>query len=66
PHVKILGVDPVGSIFYDLFKTGRQPETFPYKVEGVGQDEMPQNVDFSVIDEMYLVDDKASFNTTRR
>ena len=65
PHVKIIGVDPVGSIFYETFKTGKEPETFPYKVEGVGQDEMPKNVDFSVIDEMYLVDDKESFNVTR-
>jgi len=41
------------------------PETFPYKVEGVGQDELPGNVDFSVIDEMHLVDDKESFTLTR-
>ena len=66
PSVKIIGVDPVGSIFYEAFSTGRVPETFPYKVEGVGQDEMPLNVDFSVIDAMHLVDDKASFNMTRK
>ncbi|HEX7926254.1 MAG TPA: cysteine synthase family protein [bacterium] len=56
--IKVIGVDPVGSIFYDLFKTGKPPATTPYKVEGVGQDELPENVDFSVIDEMYAVDDK--------
>jgi cystathionine beta-synthase len=66
PHVRIVGVDPLGSIFYELFKTGRAPQTFPYKVEGVGQDELPRNVDFAVIDAMYVVDDKESFNTTRR
>jgi cystathionine beta-synthase len=65
PAVRIVGVDPVGSIFYDLFKTGQAPETFPYKVEGVGQDVLPENVDFSVIDEMFLVSDKEAFNTTR-
>ena len=65
-HVQIVGVDPVGSIFHELFTSGRQPETFPYKVEGVGQDELPKNVDFSVIDAMHAVDDKASFNATRR
>ncbi len=66
PRVKIIGVDPVGSIYYQLYKTGKQPETFPYKVEGVGQDELPKNVDFSVMDEMLLVDDKESFNVTRK
>lgn len=65
PAVRIIGVDPVGSIFYDLFKTGRKPPTAPYKVEGVGQDELPENVDFSVIDEMYQIDDRESFVTTR-
>ncbi len=65
PDVKIIGVDPEGSIFYEMFKTGKTPQTWPYKVEGVGQDEMPENVDFSVIDDIYLVGDKESFNLTR-
>ena len=65
PDIKIIGVDPEGSIFYEAFKTGKLPETWPYKVEGVGQDEMPENVDFSVIDKMHVVSDKESFNVTR-
>jgi cystathionine beta-synthase len=63
--VKIIGVDPVGSIFHDLFKSGKQPPTNPYKVEGVGQDEMPKNVDFSLIDDMYAIGDKEAFQMTR-
>ena len=66
PHVQIVGVDPDGSIFYDLFHTGQQPRTVPYKMEGVGQDELPKNVDFKVIDTMLRVGDKESFNVTRR
>ena len=66
PHVKIIGVDPEGSIFYDWFKRREQTKSTPYKVEGVGQDEIPKNVDFSVIDDMYRVGDKESFNVTRR
>lgn len=65
PAIRIIGVDPEGSIFYDLFKSGKSPETKPYKVEGVGQDKLPDNVDFSVIDEMHVVGDKESFNVTR-
>jgi cystathionine beta-synthase len=66
PHVKIIGVDPEGSIYYDLYQGGPQPKPVPYKVEGVGQDEMPKNVDFSVIDEIVQVGDKESFVMTRR
>jgi cystathionine beta-synthase len=66
PGIKIVGVDPEGSIFYELFKSGRTPETWPYKVEGVGQDELPENVDFTLIDEMFLIGDKESFNVTRQ
>jgi cystathionine beta-synthase len=59
-------VDPEGSIFYDLYKTGVKPKPVPYKVEGVGQDDLPRNVDFSVIDAMYQINDKEAFNVTRR
>ncbi|HUJ75887.1 MAG TPA: cysteine synthase family protein, partial [bacterium] len=43
PEVKVIGVDPVGSVIYGCFKTGRSSTTQPYKVEGVGQDELPGN-----------------------
>ena len=44
---------------------GKSPETWPYKIEGVGQDEMPGNVDFSIVDEIHTISDKESFNVTR-
>jgi len=66
PHVKIVGVDPEGSIYYDLYRNRAKPKPVPYKVEGVGQDEMPKNVDFAVIDEVIQVGDKESFLLTRR
>jgi cystathionine beta-synthase len=65
PAVRIIGADPVGSIFAEMFKTGKKPQPQPYKVEGIGQDEMPGNVDFSVIDEIHAVSDKDSFLRTR-
>src|SRR5213083_2224492 len=58
PDIRIIGVDPLGSIFAEMFKTGRKPQTHPYKVEGIGQTELPRNVDFSVIDEIHAVADK--------
>ncbi len=66
PDIRVIGVDPVGSIFAGMFKTGKRPEPQPYKVEGIGQDEKPANVDFSVIDELYEVSDKDSFLMTRK
>src|SRR5436309_348408 len=65
PNIRIIGADPAGSIFAELFRTGRKPQPQPYKVEGIGQDEMPGNVDFSVIDEIYPVSDKDAFVRTR-
>jgi cystathionine beta-synthase len=65
PAIRIIGVDPQGSIFAEMFRTGKKPQVQPYKVEGIGQDEMPGNVDFSVIDEIHAVSDKDAFTRTR-
>jgi cystathionine beta-synthase len=66
PDVRIIGVDPEGSIFAEMFRSGQRPEPQPYKVEGIGQTEKPGNLDFSVIDQMYSVSDKDSFLMTRK
>lgn len=65
PAIRVIGADPQGSIFAEMFLTGRKPQPQPYKVEGIGQDEMPGNLDFSVIDEIHAVSDKDSFVRTR-
>src|SRR5262249_21185832 len=66
PKIQVIGADPVGSIFAEMFKTGIKPQVQPYKTEGIGQDEKPGNVDFSVIDEIYSVPDKDAFILTRQ
>jgi cystathionine beta-synthase len=66
PSCQIVAVDPVGSIVYEYFKTGKfeaKPKT--YKIEGIGEDFIPKNYDFSVIDDMIQVEDKESFLMTR-
>lgn len=66
PSVKMVAVDPVGSIVYEAFKTGvikTAPKT--YKIEGIGEDFIPKNYDFKVIDDMIQVEDKESFLMTR-
>lgn len=62
PNVKIVCVDPVGSILYDLFyhKEVRTPPA-PYKIEGIGEDMLPDNVHFQYMDEFVHIEDRESF-----
>lgn len=66
PSCQVVAVDPVGSIVYEYFKSGKllsAPKT--YKIEGIGEDFIPKNYDLSVIDDMIQVEDKESFMMTR-
>ncbi len=62
PDLKVVVNDPIGSILYDLFyfKEVREPAR-PYFVEGIGEDMVPECLDFSVIDDFVRVNDKESF-----
>jgi cystathionine beta-synthase len=66
PSVKIVGVDPVGSIYYDLFHTGKWPKPHSYFVEGFGEDFMPSTMDLKAMDDCVQVNDKESFQMARR
>ncbi len=65
PKIKIIGVDPEGSVFHHHVK-GEKWEIHTYKVEGIGEDFLPGTVDLSLIDEFILVSDKESFLMARR
>lgn len=64
--VQVIGVDPIGSILHDYFKTGKMVPAHSYKVEGIGEDIIPQNIDFKVIDDMVQVSDKECFQMCRK
>ncbi len=66
PKIQIVGVDPAGSILYDYFYHGKISEAQAYKTEGIGEDFIPSNYDFDVIDDMVRVNDKESMLMTRR
>jgi cystathionine beta-synthase len=67
PAIKVVGVDPVGSLYYDYFKTGRIPPDClkVYKTEGIGEDFLPTTMDFSVLDDIVQVPDKEAMLMTR-
>jgi cystathionine beta-synthase len=67
PGVKVVLADPIGSILFDLYyhkKVIDPPKA--YKVEGVGEDMLPDNVHFNVMDAVIQVDDKSAFQMTRK
>ena len=63
--IKIVGVDPVGSLYYDFVKTGRVTKPFSYKVEGIGEDFFPGTMNLGILDDVVRVDDKECFLMTR-
>ena len=66
PAIKVIGVDPVGSILHDLFQTGEAVAAHTYKIEGIGEDFLPSTLDLSVLDDTVRVSDKESFLMARR
>src|SRR5690242_2353935 len=65
PDIRLVGVDPVGSLYYDFVKSGRITKPFTYKVEGIGEDFFPSTINLDIIDDVVRVDDKECFLMTR-
>ncbi len=68
PDIVIIGVDSVGSIFKSYYETGNfdKRHIAPYLTEGIGEDIIPANVDFDLIDEIIQCPDREAFVTTRK
>lgn len=67
PNIKIWGIDTYGSVFKKYKETGifDKNEIYPYITEGIGEDFLPANVDFSIIDLFEKVSDKDAALMTR-
>ena len=66
-HVQIIGVDPIGSLYKEYFYKKvihSKPKT--YLIEGIGEDFIPDSIDFSVIDQVVQVTDKQAYQTAWR
>ncbi|MEY4329623.1 MAG: hypothetical protein RL609_371 [Bacteroidota bacterium] len=68
PNIQILGIDTYGSVFKKYKETGEfdKNEIYPYVTEGIGEDFLPENVDFNVIDHFEKVTDQDAAVMTRR
>ena len=67
PDIKVWGIDTYGSVFKKYKETGilDKNEIYPYITEGIGEDFLPKNVDFDIIDRFEKVTDKDAALMTR-
>ncbi len=66
PNIKVIAVDPEGSIFYDYFHSMRLIKPFPYLIEGLGDEFLIGCAEFDVLDDIIRVADKEAFLMTRK
>ncbi len=68
PRIRLWGIDTYGSVFKKYKETGRldKNEIYPYITEGIGEDFLPKNVDFDLIDHFEKVTDRDAAIMTRR
>ena len=68
PQIKLWGIDTYGSVFKKYKETGvfDKNEIYPYSTEGIGEDFLPANVDFDIVDHFEKVTDKDAAVMTRR
>lgn len=67
PSIQIIMPDPIGSLYYDYFKTGRLKEgaNCTYQLEGIGEDHLAKAMDFSIVDDVVQVEDRDAFAVGR-
>ena len=65
PNIKVIAIDPIGSVFYDYFKYGKLVKPGLYMLEGLGDEEIIECPEFEIIDDMIKVSDKQSFQCAR-
>lgn len=66
PNVKIVGVDPIGSLYYEFVKTGKVGKALTYVVEGIGEDFFPTTMNLKILDDCVQVNDEECFVWARR
>ncbi|MGH9745177.1 MAG: cystathionine beta-synthase [Candidatus Acidiferrales bacterium] len=66
PKIKIIGVDPIGSLYYEFVKDGKIGKAATYVVEGIGEDFFPGTMNLKIVDDVLQVNDEECFVWARR
>jgi cystathionine beta-synthase len=66
PKIQLVGVDPVGSMYYDKFHRGVDVEPHTYLVEGIGEDFYPSACDLELVDDVIQINDLQCYTTARK
>ena len=66
PNVKIIGLDPIGSVFYNYFKYKELIKPSKYLIEGMGDEFLIKTALLDELDDMYQVDEKKAFGWTKK
>lgn len=66
PNLQLIGIDPVGSVFYDYFKSKKLIESSRYLIEGIGDEFLIKTAQLEMMDDMIQVTDKKAMGWTRK
>jgi cystathionine beta-synthase len=66
PNIKIIGLDPVGSIFYNYFKNKELIKPSKYLIEGMGDEFLIKTAQLELLDDMFQVEDKKAFGWSKK
>ncbi len=66
PKIKIIGIDPYGSLYYDFVKRGETIKAKTYVVEGIGEDFFPKTMNLKILDDIIQVNDEECFVVARQ
>jgi cystathionine beta-synthase len=66
PNIKVIGLDPVGSVFYNYFKNKELITPSKYFIEGMGDEFLIRTAQLHLLDDMYQVEDKKAFGWTKK
>ncbi|MBI3896573.1 MAG: pyridoxal-phosphate dependent enzyme, partial [Acidobacteria bacterium] len=66
PAIRMIGVDPIGSLYYEFVKRGTVGKAQPYVVEGIGEDFFPKTMELTILDDIYQVTDRECFVWARK
>lgn len=65
PNIKIIGIDAKGSLYRHIYE-GTNGKAEGYKIEGIGQDFLPETIDLNLIDEVITITDKEAYSIARQ